>query len=247
MREEVTLGPRCLIATSNPVMHAKRGQEAMDVAGILPIFPGVAIHDHWSPYFAYDQLKHGLCNANHLRELVFVHEQEKEGWAKQMYELLISANEKVKNHVELGALPSEEVLRLEQAYEQVLKEGLTYHASLPPLPTGKRGRQKQRDGKNFLERLSEKRDCVLRFIHDFAAPFTNNQGQRDICMVKLKQKIGGCFRVFRGGEMFCRIRSYISTARKQKWNVWEALADAIRGSPRILTADQQPAIHAIAV
>lgn len=228
-------------------MHAKRGQEAMDTAGILPAFQGIAIHDHWFPYFAYNQLKHGLCNAHHLRELIFVHEQEKEDWAKRMHDLLISANKEVENHVEQGALPPEVVLRIEQAYQQILTEGLMYHASLPLLPTGKRGKQKQRDGKNLLDRLNEKRDCVLRFIHDFSVPFTNNQGERDIRMVKLKQKIAGCFRAFRGGEIFCRIRSYISTARKQKWNVWDALVDAIRGSPRLLTIDQQSATYAIAV
>lgn len=228
-------------------MHAKRGQEAMDAAGILPAFQGIAIHDHWFPYFAYNQLKHGLCNAHHLRELIFVHEQEKEDWAKRMHDLLISANKEVENHVEQGALPPEIVLRIEQAYQQILTEGLLYHASLSPLPTGKRGKQKQRDGKNLLDRLNEKRDCVLRFIHDFSVPFTNNQGERDIRMVKLKQKIAGCFRAFRGGEIFCRIRSYISTARKQKWNAWDALADAIRGSPRLLTVDQQPATYIIAV
>ncbi len=118
---------------------------------------------------------------------------------------------------------------------------MLYHTFLCPLPTGKRGKQKQQDGKNLLDRLNKKRDCVLRFIHDFSVPFTNNQGERDIRMLKLKQKIGGCFRVFRGGEIFRRIRSYISTARKQNWNVWGALADAIRGNPRLLTVNEQSA------
>jgi len=220
-------------------MHTKRGQEAMEAAGILPSFQGRAVHDHWFPYFTYNQVKHGLCNAHHLRELIFVHEQQKEDWAKRMHDLLISANREVENHIERGALPPESILQIEQAYQKILLDGIAYHASLPPLPTGKRGKQKQRDGKNLLDRLNEKRDCVLRFVHDFSAPFTNNQGERDIRMVKLKQKIGGCFRIFRGGEVFCRIRSYISTARKQGWSVWESLADAIRGSPRLLSTDQQ--------
>ena len=228
-------------------MHAKRGQEAMDVADILPRFQGVAIHDHWFPYFAYKQLKHGLCNAHHLRELLFVHEQEKETWAKQMHDLLILANKEVEKHAEQGLLSPETLLQIEQDYQQILTVGFAYHASLVPLPTGKRGKQKQRDGKNLLDRLNEKRDCVLRFIHDFSVPFTNNQGERDIRMVKLKQKIGGCFRVLKGGEMFCRIRSYISTARKQGWNIWGALTDAIRGSPRLLTVDQEAALQAFAV
>ena len=203
-------------------MHAKRGQEAMDAANILPKYQGTAVHDHWFPYFAYAQMKHGLCNAHHLRELVFVHEQEKEAWAQQMYDFLILANKEVDKHAELGSLPPEMELQIEQDYQQILTEGFAYHASLPSLPTGKRGKTKQRDGKNLLDRLNEKRDCVLRFVQDFSVLFTNNQGEQDIRMVKLRQKIGGCFRVFRGGEIFCRIRSYISTARKQGWNIWDA-------------------------
>jgi transposase len=82
--------------------------------------------------------------------------------------------------------------------------------------------------KSLLDRLKEKRDCVLRFIYDFSIDFTNNQGERDIRMIKLKQKIAGTFRALHGGETFCRVSSYISTARKQGWNIWDSLADAIR-------------------
>jgi transposase len=229
------------------MMHTKRGQEAMDAADILPHFQGTAVHDHWFPYFAYSQVKHSLCNAHHLRELTFIYEQKKEDWAKRMQDLLIRANQEVEKHAECEAPPPEVLLQIEQAYSQILAEGFAYHALLPPLPTGKRGKPKQRDGKNLLDRLKEKRDCVLRFMHDFSVPFTNNQGERDIRMVKLKQKIAGCFRAFHGGEIFCRVRSYISTARKQGWNIWDSLADAIRGSPRLLDAHQCVALQTLAV
>jgi len=219
-------------------MHAKRGQEAMEAADILPRYQGTAVHDHWFPYFSFEQLTHALCNAHHLRELTFVHEEEGEEWAKRMFDFLIETNGEVEKHVVQGGLSPETLLQIEQSYQQILIDGFAYHALLPPLPTGKRGKQKQRDGKNLLNRLKEKRDCVLRFAWDFSVPFTNNQGERDIRMVKLKQKIAGCFRAFNGGQIFCRIRSYISTARKQGWNIWDALADAIRGSPRLLANNQ---------
>jgi transposase len=105
---------------------------------------------------------------------------------------------------------------------------------LPPLPKGKKGKQKQRPGKNLLDRLSDKYECVLLFISDFSAPFTNNLGERDIRMNKVKQKISGCFRTIEGGNIFCRIRSYISTARKQGWRIWDSLIEAIKGKPRLL-------------
>lgn len=227
-------------------IHAKRGQEAMDEAGILPRFQGVGIHDHWFPYFAYEQITHGLCNAHHLRELTFIHEQEKEDWAKRMKDLLIFAKNEVERHLEQGALPQKIFLGIEETYSQILAEGFEYHSLLPTLPKGKRGRQKQRDGKNLLDRLKEKRSCVLRFMYDFSVDFTNNLGEQDIRMVKLKQKISGCFRKLKGGQIFCRIRSYISTARKQCWNIWDALAEAVRGCPRLLAIHQENVLQAIA-
>ena len=228
-------------------IHSKRGQEAIDAAYILPRFKGIAIHDHWFPYFTYEQVSHGLCNAHHLRELTFVHEQEKEDWAKQMKDLLIFANREVEKCEEQGFLSGEILLQIEKSYTQIITEGLEYHSRLTPLPKGKRGRQKQRDGKNLLDRLKEKRDSVLRFMYDFSVPFTNNQGEQDIRMVKLKQKISGCFRKLRSGQIFCRIRSYISTARKQGWNIWDVLADAIRGSPWLLEIEQVAAPQMSAV
>ena len=174
-------------------------------------------------------------HAHHLRELTFIHEEEKEEWAKEMKDLLLLIKAEVEKHEEAGKLPEEVLLLLEQSYADILRKGLEYHAKLTRLPKGKRGRQKQRNGKNLLDRLNEKRDCVLRFMKDFAVPFTNNQGEQDIRMVKLKQKIAGCFRTIRGAQIFCRVRSYISTARKQGWNVWDALTDAINGNPRLPT------------
>jgi len=228
-------------------IHAKRGQEAMNEAGILPRFQGVGIHDHWFPYFAYQQITHGLCNAHHLRELTFIHEQEKEDWAKRMKDLLVFAKNEVKRHLGQGELPQGILLQIEETYGRILAEGFEYHALLPSLPKSKRGKQKQRDGKNLLDRLKEKRSCVLRFMYDFSVDFTNNLAEQDIRMTKLKQKISGCFRILRGGQIFCRIRSYISTARKQSWNIWDALADAIRGCPRLLAVDQENVLQAIAM
>jgi transposase len=215
-------------------IHAKRGKEAMDEMDILPQFKGKAIHDHWFPYFAYEQVFHGLCNVHHLRELTFIHEQEKEDWAKQMKDLLVQAKKETEKYLEQGFVPQEILLKLDLEYTRIVTEGINYHAGLEPLPKAKRGRQKQRSGKNLLDRLRDYKDCVLRFLYDLSVPFTNNLGEQDIRMVKLKQKIAGCFRTLEGGKIFCRVRSYISTARKQGWNILESIADAIRGCPKLL-------------
>ena len=214
-------------------IHAKRGIEAMDDAGVLPNFNGIGIHDHWSSYFTYKDITHGLCNVHHLRELTFIYEHEKENWAKRMQDLLVFAKNEVEQHLEQHTLPQNISRQIEKTYAHIIEEGLEYHSSLPTLPRSARGKQKQRDGKNLLDRLNEKRDCVLLFMYNFSVPFTNNLAEQDIRMVKLKQKISGCFRALLGGKIFCRIRSYISTARKQCWNILDALIDATMGVPRL--------------
>ena len=217
-------------------LHAKRGKIGMDAMGILPKYKGIAIHDEWGSYFRYKQILHGLCNAHILRELTFIEEVEQEPWAKKMKALLIKAKEAVSNHKELAFLPEELRTELEATYKQIIQEGLTYHAGLQALPKAKRGKNKQRPGKNLLDRLLARQESVLRFMHDFRVSFTNNQAEQDIRMMKVKQKISGCFRTLLGGKHFCRIRSYTSTARKQGWNILEALTNAIRGDPNLLTS-----------
>ncbi len=230
------------VASSNEAtlytMHEKRGKEAIEAADILPKFTGIAVHDHWPPYFSYTNASHALCNAHHLRELIFADEHEKEKWAKKMFDQLVQTNKEVEKHIEQGALPDKLLKEVKKKYQEIIAEGVSCHASLPPpLSTGKRGRKKQWYGKNLLDRLNNKSDCVLRFAYDFLVPFTNNQAERDIRMVKVKQKVSGCFRTLSGGVSFCRARSYISTARKQKWNVLDSLSEAVHGIPRLLTQD----------
>jgi transposase len=216
--------------------HAKRGQEAINSMGILPYFTGIAVHDEWQAYFKYTQSMHAVCNAHLLRELTFIHEHEKEEWAKPMKELLIRAKQEVEKNLEEGKLTKEVVQELEEIYHQIIAQGKVYHAGLPALAKGKVGKQKQRPGKNLLDRLEDKKESVLRFMKNFSVNFTNNQSEQDIRMVKVKQKVSGCFRTLAGGNTFCRIRSYLSTARKQQWNILEALTNAIRGAPNLVVA-----------
>lgn len=216
-------------------IHTKRGQEAINDFGLLPKYQGTAVHDHWFPYFTFTQVMHGLCNAHHLRELTFIQEQEKEEWASEMKKLLLRGKKLVEASFEKGCLSEEIKAGIEKEYATIVLKGLTYHMNLSPMPNNRRGKRKQRAGKNLLDRLADKKDSVLRFIHDFTVPFTNNLGEQDIRMMKVKQKISGCFRTVTGGTIFCRIRSYISTARKQEWQIWDALAEAIKGAPRLLS------------
>lgn len=212
-------------------IHKKRGGEAIEDHDILPKFKGSVVHDHWHPYFAYSQVKHGLCNVHHLRELKYVYEQEKAAWAEEMGQVLLRAKkiaEKARFEGKESVTPDDLTLIEGEYTNLLLKIGLNYLDLLHEGP--QEGISKQ--GFNLFRRLLNKMDMVLAFFRDLRIPFSNNLAEQDLRMEKVKQKISGCFRSFSGGEISCRIRSYISTARKQGWNIIDSLAEAIRGSPQ---------------
>lgn len=216
-------------------VHAKRGRTAMDEMGILLNYSGKAIHDAWQSYFGYD-CAHFLCNAHHLRELQFILERYQQSWAFQMGLLLRTIHQQVEAAKAAGqrTLPMEEMTALEARYHAILEDGLEANPKLAPPPESnpKRGRPKQSPSRNLLERLQSHAASVLGFMKDFAVPFDNNQAERDIRMMKLKQKISGCFRSSDGAEMFARIRGYLSTLRKQGRNVLDALIEVFSCKPQ---------------
>ena len=214
-------------------IHRKRGNEAFDAIGILPGFIGYAVHDFWKPYFVYSCL-HGLCNAHHLRELIFVHEQHQQQWADRMIDCLLDIKDAVDRAEQTtDHLPEKQIQAFEARYQQILDRGYAQNP-LPPRPANtkkKRGRRKKTRPRNLLERLDEHRDEVLAFMYDLNVPFENNLAERDIRMMKVQQKISGMFRTEEGAKAFCRIRSYISTARKNAVGAIDALACVFSGTP----------------
>ena len=210
---------------------ARRGSLLTNVAGIV-------VHDHWKPYYTMQGVLHALCNAHHLRELKALVEIEKEDWARKMQRLLRRACHVANLARERGvALKPRLVERVERCYDAILAEGLAFHEAQPPLATATtkagrqhRGRTPRRIGHNLLLRLVTRKQDTLRFLNDPAVPFTNNQAERDVRMMKVKQKISGGFRCQEGASNFAAIRSFISTAKKQGWNVIQTIAQ----EPQIL-------------
>lgn len=215
-------------------VHPKRGQAGMDAGGILPEFEGKAVHDHFSSYLQFGNSQHCFCNAHHLRELQFVGEQYQQSWATELAQLLLEIKAEVAATPEPAmSLPLDRLAYYEIEYDKLMTKGLA--ANPPPAkpPPKKRGRPKQSPPKNLLDRLLKHKSGVLAFMYDFAVPFDNNLAERDVRMVKVKQKVSGAFRTMNGADTFCALRSYISTARKQGQNVIDALYDALLGNPFI--------------
>jgi transposase len=224
-------------------VHTKRGHEAMDEAGILGEFRGTVVHDHWKPYFTYDECEHALCNAHHLRELQCIDTQYHQPWANAMAALLREINAAVAaTPAPALCLAPLELATCAQHYDAIGQAG--FAANPAPVPTTegeekKRGRPKHSPPVNLLIRLRDFTGQVLAFMYDFRVPFDNNQGERDIRMVQVKQQVSGGFRTLEGAQRFGRIRGSISTASKHAKNVFEAIRDAFEGNPFI----PSPATH----
>jgi transposase len=195
--------------------------------GDVPVgLRGTVVHDHFKSYYRLHNVEHGLCNAHHLRELKALSEIEKEPWAKKMAQLLRIVGKVSKR----SCVQAEFNVKLDHWYDQIIAHGLAYHESLDPLHKGERGPQKRRIGHNILIRLRDYKCDILRCLSDQLVPFTNNQAEQDIRMMKVKQKISGGFRTEQGAKGFCRIRSFLSTTRKQGGSLLESIKLAMNAS-----------------
>ena len=211
-------------------VHPRRGIVAMDAMEVLPGFVGVACHDGWTPYLHYDAALHALCNAHHLRELDYVATQMDQAWAADMAELLLRINNSVERASDAGkdALDPRLLGRYLAAYERVIASGRALNPPPEPVP-GKKGRPKKSKAANLLERLDLRRDDVLRFATNFAVEFTNNLSEQDVRMMKLQNKVSGGWRSEEGARAWVRVRSYLSTARKQGRGRLEVLTQLFAG------------------
>ena len=212
--------------------HPKRGREALRAIGLMEQFAGTSVHDGLVSYQGYP-CRHALCKVHHLRELTFIEEHLQQPWAPLMKDLLLEMKQAVHQARDAGKQELDILAlgRFHRRYNLLLSQG--YQANPPPPPPKKvhGGRTKQNPARNLLDRLSTYKWQVLAFLTDFAVPFDNNQAERDLRMIKVQQKVSGGFRTDQGLASFCRIRSYLSTLRKQGGHLLSALEQTLSGHP----------------
>lgn len=231
-----------------------RGQKAFCQIGRLKEFAGTLVHDGWRSYFLLQQCSHGLCNVHILRDLTDLPEEKNQVWAAEMADLLWEMKQAVQQLKEAGQtqMQKQELAAWRSRYRDILKQGEKEHQDKPlPAKPPPKPREKVRRGRNsrkysqasgqakggkspsllLLSRLSKYEDAVLAFLLDFRVPFSNNQAERDLRMVKVQQKISGCFRSWTGAQAFCRIRGYLSCLRKQGLPLLTALEQTLLGHP----------------
>jgi len=207
-------------------MHEKRGVEAINDIDILPGYKGTSVHDRFTSYDNYHACTHSLCNAHLLRDLKGIAEDGK-SWASQMIALLLKAKDLKETSKPSGKIKS----ALLAEYDEIVHSGL----AVEPVPVQdhiqKRGRKRKTPSLRLLETFTNRKQQIMEFFVNPNVPFDNNLAERDLRMVKLKQKISGCFRTKNGADIFLRIRSYISTIKKQDYKVLDSLRLAIEGTP----------------
>lgn len=225
---------------------ARRGKAAMDEIGILPQFTGTLVRDGFSSYQWYERCRHSLCNVHLLRNLVFVEEVSpaQKVWTEPLAKLLLKMKDavteaKANDEARLNQQIENDLLR---RYDKLVEKAARLNPPQPKRKVGSAAEKKkpaqQHSPRSLINRLQRRRDEVLRFITDLSVPFDNNGSERDLRMVKLQQKISGCFRTADGARCFCRVRSYLSTARKQGHSLLHSLERVLNGKPLVFQSAQ---------
>ena len=210
----------------------RRGEEAIRNMGILTDYQGFVVHDFFAAYYTLSGIRHVLCNAHLLRDLINVHEIHGQAWAQDMISLLLEAKKLQDRENAGGRKVGRKTLdRLQERYIDILAEGYQLNPE-PKRRPGQRGRTPRGKALNLLTRLDERHTEIMAFLIHDGIPFDNNEAERDLRMMKIKQKISGCFRSATQAQSFAKVRSIIASAKKQSINVLAILRDTLANTQK---------------
>lgn len=206
--------------------HPKRGTAAMDAAGVLPAFAGLAVHDAWAPYDTYKSVAgHVLCNAHLLRELQAVQDAAAGrawcGAGQALRDMKALVDEHLGRVPTLEGIDTHRMGALRHSWRSAVLVGLAQTS----------GRESKLVAKfhALAKRTHDRQTNYLRFTLDERAPFDHNAAEREVRMVKVRQKVSGCLRPLAGAEWFCAERSYVATAAKHGIGMFDALVWLAQG------------------
>ena len=220
-------------------LDAKRGVEAMERMDLIPRYQGLLMHDCLSAYFTFDNCRHGLCNAHLQRELIYLYEELDQSWAAIMLELLLKAKDLAERETARAegsrrVIGKGRIRKMRQSYEQILTFGYRQNPEPPPRSDKQRGRVARGKALNLLDRFAKYQEEILGyFLNPGIQPYDNNQAERDVRMMKVREKISGTFRSADHAKGFCDLRSIISSARKQGRAMLPVLGELLRAPFRL--------------
>ncbi|MFZ5852559.1 MAG: IS66 family transposase [Actinomycetota bacterium] len=223
-------GVHCARTGTDPLItcHPKRGSAGIEDAGVLARFRGVAVHDAWAPYDGYADAEHQLCCAHALRELAAVADAAGPDvdwcWATPAADALVARQKLVSDAIaDAETVDPARLAQQVQLYRSAAQIGLT--------STAARSNQVMKKHNALAKRLLDRQDDHLRFTIDWRIPADNNGSERDIRMIKLRQKVSGCLRTLTGARQFRAICSYLSTAATHGKRLLDVLVMLTEGRP----------------
>jgi transposase len=209
----------------------------MNRIGLLGRFKGRLVHDFLSGYYLFECL-HQLCAAHLLRELIYLEEQMDQPWAGEMIALLLEAKdlaerERSRSKGIRRVIGERTRQRINVRYAEIVLEGLALNPEPPAPPPGTRGRIKRSKALNLLIRLEERHEEIMGFFEHPGVPFDNNQAERDLRMMKVREKISGTFRSEDHATAFCDLRAVLSSATKQGRDLIDTIVELLRTPHRL--------------
>ena len=221
----------CNDSWSYCTVHEKRGSKAMDEIGIIPSLDNCTlVHDFWSAYLKYNNVKHSFCNTHLERELIYAYETTGQKWADELNKLLseMCGKRNTLSKEGFSCYPPDLLKSYSARYDALVEKGLAANP-LKEAVKGNRGRRAKGKTRCLLERLRDYKTDILRFATDWTVPFTNNEAERCVRFSKVKEKVSGCFRTKQGADNFMSIMSYIGSAKKHGMSAYAAILEAVNG------------------